>query len=603
MSLDAEMSGRTLYLRLLDYVKPYWKAFVLAVVCMGLSALAEPALPAMLKFLLDDGFASKQGSYDFLIYPIVLFAIFFARAIIGFVSDYLMHWVSQNVIAELRQTMFAQMIRLPTGYFGDNSSGRMMSRVTYDVTGVAGASTSALTTVVRDGLAVVGLVGWLLWLNWKLTLITFIAVPFIAFAVKKLSRRIRRFARGIQVTQGNITQILQEAIEGQKVVKIFGGQKYEKARFRHAVQEQRGLQMRAAVANAALGPITHFFTALAVSVIMGIALYQASQGTATVGDFVSFITAMLMILAPLRRIMDVNATIQKGIVAAESVFHLIDQQPEENTGTVNLGRARGEVVFDKISFRYPGADRDALDQLSFTIHPGESVALVGPSGSGKTTVANLLPRFYGVDEGEIRVDGTPLKDIELENLRRNIALVSQEVVLFNDTVTANIAYGVDKKASQEDILAAAKAAHALEFIERLPEGFNTMIGEKGVKLSGGQRQRLAIARALLKNAPILILDEATSALDTESERVVQDALDELMVGRATLVIAHRLSTIERADRIITLAHGKKMEEGSHGELLTKDGLYARLYRMQKAEEAQGGQGGTSSPQNLEQEPV
>ncbi|MGL5631141.1 MAG: lipid A export permease/ATP-binding protein MsbA [Azovibrio sp.] len=600
MSLEAEMDGRTLYLRLLSYVKPYWKAFALGVAFMSISALAEPVFPAMLKFMLDDGFATRQDTYDFLIYPITLFVIFFIRAIVGFASDYLMHWVSQHVISDLRQAMFARMTCLPTRYFSDNSSGRMMSRVTYDVNGVAGASTNALTTVVRDGLTVIGLVGWLLWLNWKLTLITFVAVPFIAFAVKRLSRRIRRFARSIQVTQGNITQILQEAIEGQKVVKIFGGQKYEKGRFGHAVREQRGLQMRAAVANAVLGPITHFFTALAVSVIMAIALYQASRGTATVGDFVSFITAMLMILAPLRRVMDVNATIQKGLVAAESVFHLIDQEQEQDQGTMELGRARGEVVFDGVTFSYPGADHPALDNVSFTIRPGESVALVGPSGSGKTTAANLLPRFYGIEQGEIRVDGIPLKDIRLESLRRNIALVSQEVVLFNDTVAANIAYGADGKVSHEAIIAASKAAHALEFIERLPNGFDTMIGEKGVKLSGGQRQRLAIARALLKDAPILILDEATSALDTESERVVQDALDELMIGRATLVIAHRLSTIERANRIITLSHGRKMEEGSHAELLAKEGLYARLYSMQKAEEvvdatdatgtAQAGQG-------------
>ncbi|WP_303785831.1 lipid A export permease/ATP-binding protein MsbA [Azovibrio restrictus] len=584
MALEAEMNGKELYLRLLTYVRPYWKAFALAMLCMALSALAEPAFPALLKYLLDDGFASQQGSYDFLIYPAALFAIFFVRAVIGFAADYLMHWVSQNVIAELRQAMFAQMIRLPTQYFCDNASGRMMSRVSYDVTGVAGASTNALTTVVKDGLAVVGLLGWLLWLNWKLTLITFITVPFIAFAVKTLSKRIRRFARGIQAAQGNITQILQEAIEGHKVIKIFGGQKYEQGRFNHAVREQRGLQMRAAVSNAALGPITHFFTALAVSVIMAIALYQASTGKATVGDFVSFITAMLMILAPLRRIMDVNATIQKGLVAAESVFHLIDQQPEEDKGTVDLGRARGEVVFDRVTFTYPGAEKAALQELSFSIRPGESVALVGPSGSGKTTAANLLPRFYAVQAGEIRVDGHPLADIRLESLRSNIALVSQEVVLFNDTVANNIAYGCGRQVSPGEIEKAAVAAHAMEFIQRLPEGLQTMIGEKGVKLSGGQRQRLAIARALLKNAPILILDEATSALDTESERVVQQALDELMVGRATLVIAHRLSTIERADRIITLAHGRKMEEGSHAELLAADGLYARLYRMQKAEE-------------------
>ncbi|MDD3483745.1 lipid A export permease/ATP-binding protein MsbA [Azovibrio restrictus] len=581
MGKSADMEGKELYLRLLTYVRPYWKAFALGVVCMALAALAEPAFPAFLKYLLDDGFAAHQDSLDFLIYPTALFLIFLVRAIIGFIADYLMHWVSQNVIAELRQAMFAQMIRLPTRYFGDNASGRIMSRISYDVTGVAGASTTALTTVIKDGCAVIGLMGWLLWLNWKLTLITLITVPFIAFAVKTLSRRIRTFARGIQDAQGNITQILQEAIEGAKIIKIFGGQRYETERFNHAVREQRGLQMRSIVANAALGPITHFFTALALAIVMAIALYQASQGKATVGDFVSFITAMLMVLAPLRRVMDVNATIQKGLVAAESVFHLIDQAGETDNGTQSLGKARGEVCFAHVSFTYPGAERPALTDLSFSIRPGERVALVGPSGSGKTTAANLLPRFYDLEQGHISVDGYDIRDVRLESLRDNIALVSQEVVLFNDTIAANIAYGGPAAVSHADIEAAALAAHALEFIQRLPQGFDTLVGEHGVKLSGGQRQRLAIARALLKNAPILILDEATSALDTESERQVQAALDELMTGRATLIIAHRLTTIEQADRIIVLTQGEKAEEGTHAELLAHQGIYARLYNLQQ----------------------
>jgi len=484
MENSADMNGKELYLRLLTYVRPYWKAFVLGVACMALAALAEPAFPAFLKYLLDDGFAAQQGSLDFLIYPAVLFLIFLVRAIIGFIADYLMHWVSQNVIAELRQAMFAQMIRLPTAYFGDNASGRIMSRISYDVTGVAGASTTALTTVIKDGCAVIGLLVWLFWINWKLSLITLVTVPFIAFAVRTLSRRIRTFARGIQDAQGNITQIIQEAIEGAKIIKIFGGQRYETERFNHAVREQRGLQMRSIVANAALGPITHFFTALALAVVMAIALYQASQGKATVGDFVSFVTAMLMILAPLRRVMDVNATIQKGLVAAESVFHLIDQPAETNTGTRELGKARGEVRFEQVRFTYPGAEQPALADLSFIIQPGERVALVGPSGSGKTTAANLLPRFYDLEEGCIRVDGHDIRTIRLESLRDNIALVSQDVVLFNDSVAANIAYGSRHAVSQAAIAAAAKAAHALEFIERLP----------GLRHPGGRAWRQALRR-------------------------------------------------------------------------------------------------------------
>ena len=583
--MASDMTSRDLYLRLLTYVRPYWKVFAAALTAMGLSALAEPVFPAMMKKLLDDGFSTAAGPWDWLLYPLAIMGIFLARAVFGFIGEYAMSWVSNNVITELRQAMFARMVRLPTRYYSDNLSGRLMSRIAYDVTGVAGAATNALTSLIKDSLAIVGLMAWLLYLNWQLTLITLSVVPFIAVVVRTFSKRLRTVAKGQQESMGKITQVLQETIEGHKVVKIFGGQSYEEARFYKSVREQRRLAMRATMATAAQSPIVQFFAASGVAIIMGVALKQAAGDQTTVGSFVSFITAMLMILPPLRRITDVNAPIQRGLAAAESVFSLIDEAAEEDKGQEDLGRARGLVEFDNVSFTYPGADRPALAGVSLTIRPGESVALVGPSGSGKTTAANLLPRFYAIDGGEIRVDGHALPKIRLNSLRDNIALVSQDVVLFNDTIGANIAYGGKSTATADEIRAAAKAAHALEFIDALPEGFDTMIGENGVKLSGGQRQRLAIARAILKDAPILILDEATSALDTESERHVQAALDELMRGRSTLVIAHRLSTVERADRIVALAHGHKQEEGSHAELLAHDGLYARLYRMQKAEEA------------------
>lgn len=582
--MTSEMNSRELYLRLLTYVRPYWKVFVGGLAAMGLSSLVEPVFPAMMKQLLDEGFSQNAGKWDWLFYPLAIMGIFLARAIFGFIGEYAMSWVSNNVVTELRQAMFARMVRLPTGYYGDNLSGRLMSRIAYDVAGVAGAATNALTSMVKDSLAIVGLLAWLLYLNWQLTLITLSVVPFIAFVVRTFSKRLRAVAKGQQESMGKITQVLQEAIEGHKVVKIFGGQTYEEARFYKCVREQRRLAMRATMAVAAQSPIVQFFAATGVAIIMGVALKQASSDQTTVGSFVSFITAMLMILAPLRRLTDVNAPIQRGLAAAESVFSVIDEDAEEDKGTHDLGRAKGLVEFDNVKFTYPGADRAALAGVSLTIRPGESVALVGPSGSGKTTAANLLPRFYAIDGGEIRVDGHPLASIRLGSLRDNIAMVSQDVVLFNDTIAANIAYGGKSKATLDEIRAAAKAAHALEFIDALPDGLQTMIGENGVKLSGGQRQRLAIARAILKDAPILILDEATSALDTESERHVQAALDELMRGRSTLVIAHRLSTVERADRIVALAQGRKEEEGSHSELLLSDGLYARLYRMQKVEE-------------------
>ena len=582
--MSNDMNSRELYLRLLSYVRPYWKAFAAALVCIGLASLTEPVFPAIMKYLLDDGFSKASDNWDWVLYPLAIMGIVVARSIFGFIGDYGMSWVSNNVIAELRHKMFERMIRLPSSYYSDNLSGRLMSRIAYDVGGVAGAATSALTTLVKDSLSIIGLLAWLLYLNWKLTLLTLSVVPFIAFVVRRFSKRLRNVARGQQESMGKITQVLQESIEGNKVVKIFGGQKYEEERFGKSIQEQRRLAMRATLASSAQTPLVHFFSSASVAIIIAVALKQASNDQATVGSFVSFVTAMLMIMAPLKRLTDVNAPIQRGLAAAESVFSLIDAEAETDTGTEVLGRAQGLVEFDKVSFAYPGSDRPALNAVSLTIRPGECVALVGPSGSGKTTAANLLPRFYQVDGGEIRVDGHALQNIKLDSLRDNIALVSQDVVLFNDTLGANIAYGSKRGATKEEIRAAAKAAHALEFIDALPQGLDTMIGENGVKLSGGQRQRVAIARALLKNAPILILDEATSALDTESERHVQAALDELMRGRTTLVIAHRLSTIERADRIVTLANGEKQEEGSHAELLAKDGLYARLYRMQKAEE-------------------
>lgn len=583
-SLDKEFSSREVYFRLLAFVRPYRWAFLVAIACMAISSALEPALPALLKYLLDDGFAANQSTWDWLFYPVLVFCIFLVRAIVGLVADYAMTWVAQHVIADLRIKMFDSLLRLPTAYFGDNLSGRLMSRITNDVGGVSGSATTAITTVVKDSFSVIGLLGWLIYLNWKLTLITLVMVPFISIAVKGFNGRIRNLARGLQGTQGELTQVLQEAIEGQKVVKIFGGRAYEFKRFGKVVSQQRRLQMRSALALALQGPIVHFFVALALAGIMAIALYQAGRGQATVGGFVSFITAMLMMLAPMRRLVDVNATIQKGLVAAESVFHLLDQPAERDEGTRDLGRAQGLVEFDDVTFVYPGSEKAAVAGLSFSISPGESVALVGPSGSGKTTVANLLPRFYDVDTGQIRIDGIALEDIRLDSLRNNIALVSQDVVLFNDTVAANIAYGCEREVSRDEVVAAARAAHAMEFIERLPGGLDAMVGEKGVKLSGGQRQRMAIARALLKNAPILILDEATSALDTESEQIVQQALDELMVGRATLVIAHRLSTVEHSSRIVVMAHGRKSEEGTHAALLAANGLYARLYLRQKAEE-------------------
>ena len=575
------LSSRTLYIRLLAYVKPYWRIFILAIVVMAIASATEPAFPALMKPLLDGSFGGNN-KYGLWLPPLMIVGIVILRGLLGFCADYAMSWVSNKVVLDLRNAMFKRLIQLPTAFFDDQSSGVIMSRIAYDVTGVTGAATGVLTTIVKDSLAVIGLLAWMFYLNWALSLVALLMVPCIALAVRAFSRRLRDTSRAVQQAMGGIMHVLEETVEAHKVVKIFGGQAYEARRFQAVSADQRGQAMRQTVASAALGPIVQVFAALALAVIVSVALHQSSRGGATVGEFVSFITAMLMLLSPMKRLTDVNAPLQRGLAAAESVFDLIDQVAEDDRGTVELGRARGEVVFRGVRMQYLDASREALAGVDITLSAGQTVALVGASGSGKTTLANLLPRFYHATAGEILIDDHPIESLTLASLRANIALVSQDVVLFNDTVAANIAYGIQASTSPEQLYQAARAAHALEFIEALPKGFETMIGENGVKLSGGQRQRLAIARAILKNTPILILDEATSALDTESERYVQAALDELMKNRTTLVVAHRLSTIEHADRIVVLDQGRIIEEGRHGELLAREGAYANFYRMQRS---------------------
>ena len=566
------------YRRLLGYAMPHWKLFLLSSLTMAVYAATDTGFAALLKPMLDESFIARDPEAMRNI-PLLLMGLFLLRGVTGFISSYGMNWVGRQVIQTLRGEMFAKLLRLPNQYYDMHPTGQLVAKLIYNVEQVAQASTNAVTIILRDTLTVVFLLAWMFYLSGWLSMLFLVVGPVLAVLTRYVTRRYRKISKRIQDSMADVTEIASEAIEGHKVVKAFGAQEFEQRHFDHTNRKNAALQMKHIATNAAAVPTTQFLAASVLAGVIYLATLDPMMDKISAGDFVSFIGAMMLLMPCLKRLSTVNASLQRGIAAAEGIFALLDEQPEPDTGSRALARAGGAVEFRNVSFRYRPEQPPVLQDLSFTMRPGQMVALVGRSGSGKSTLAGLLPRFYDVQEGGVLLDGVDLREYRLAELRAQIALVSQDVVLFNDTVADNIAYG-RPGTGRADIERAADAAHALNFIRQLPHGFDTVVGEKGVLLSGGQRQRLAIARALLKDAPILILDEATSALDTESERAIQAALETLMQGRTTLVIAHRLSTVEKADQILVMEEGRIVEAGRHAELLAKNGRYAGLYRMQ-----------------------
>ncbi|MFP3565936.1 lipid A export permease/ATP-binding protein MsbA [Paraburkholderia sp. SIMBA_030] len=572
--------------RLWPYLKPLLWVLIGAIVAMAVSASTDAAIPALLKPLLDKGFGAHASDNAKWFVPVAVIGLALIRGVSQYASGYLLAYVSNKILLELRLKMFERMIHSSVAFFQRETASTVINAIVFEVNQILNVLLSVLVTLVRDSLTVVFLLGYLFFLNWRLTLIVAVLLPGIGWLVGKINRRLRRLNREHQMLTNELSYIVEETVGGYKVVKVHNGEQYEMDRFKLMSRRLRGYSMRMTVSGGLAQPLTQFLASIALAVVITIAVVQSSSDQTTVGGFVAFVTSMLLIISPLKHLMDVNQPLQRGMTAAELIFGLIDEPSEPAGGGKPLDRASGEVEFRDVSFTY-GSNathkRHTLDHVSFKVAPGEMVALAGPSGSGKTTLVNLLPRFFDPTGGAILVDGVALPEYGLHALRSQIAMVSQDVVLFNDTVANNVAYG--EAADPEKVKAALRAANLWDTVEAMPSGIDTLIGDNGMMLSGGQRQRLAIARAIYKNAPILILDEATSALDSESERHVQSALETLMKGRTTLVIAHRLSTIERADRILVMDAGRIVERGSHRELLTQNGLYAHLHRIQFQQDA------------------
>jgi subfamily B ATP-binding cassette protein MsbA len=569
--------------RLWPYIRPLIGIVALGLIAMGFVAASEAGIPMLLKPLLDHGFGAKGSASAKWIVPGAVVGLAVVRGGAQYASGYLLAYVTNKILLQLRLKMFDRMIHASAGFFQRETASTIINAIVFEVNQILNVLQSVVVTLVRDSLTVIFLLGYLFILNWRLTLVIAVILPAIGWLVSKINRRLRRLNREHQLLTNELSYIVEETVGGYKVVKVHNGQPYENSRFTEMSNRLRGYSMRMTVSGGLAQPLTQFLASIALAIVITIAVVQSANDQTTVGGFVAFVTSMLLVISPLKHLIDINQPLQRGMTAAELIFGLIDEPIEPEGGGRPLQRARGEVEFRDVSFSYGTAALPTLDAISFKIAPGEMIALAGASGSGKTTLVNLLPRFFDPASGAVMVDGVALSEYNLHDLRGQMAMVSQDVVLFNDTIAANVAYG--QTPDRDRVMAALAAANLADVVAAMPEGVDTRVGGNGMRLSGGQRQRLAIARAIYKDAPILILDEATSALDSESERHVQEALETLMKGRTTLVIAHRLSTIERADRILVMDAGKIAEQGSHAELLRQNGLYANLHRIQYQKDA------------------
>ncbi|PMH27817.1 lipid ABC transporter permease/ATP-binding protein [Vibrio lentus] len=582
MSTETDETTWVTFKRLWTYIRLYKAGLGVAVIALIINAVSDTYMISLLKPLLDEGFGNAES--DFLrTLPIIIFTMMFIRGMSGFVSTYCLSWVSGNVVMEIRRKIFSHFMHMPVSFFDKEQTGALLSRITYDSEQVSAATSKALVSIVREGASIIGLLTLMFWNSWQLSLVLFAVAPFVAWAISIVSKRFRKISKNMQTSMGHVASSAEQMLKGHKVVLTYGGQDLERGRFDTVSNQMRQQSMKLVTAQAAANPIIQMIASIAIVVVLYLASVESIKAELTAGTFTVVFSAMFGLLRPLKALTNVTSEFQRGMAASTTLFGLMDLDTEQNKGTLKPATVSGEVAVKDVTFTYEGAEKPALDKVSFNIPKGKTVALVGRSGSGKSTIANLFTRFYDVDSGTIELDGHDIRDYELKNLREHFALVSQNVHLFNDTVANNIAYAAGEVYSREQIEHAAKLAHATEFIEGMENGIDTIVGENGASLSGGQRQRIAIARALLREAPVLILDEATSALDTESERAIQSALDELQKDKTVLVIAHRLSTIEQADEILVVDDGHIVERGPHAELIAHDGAYAQLHRIQFGE--------------------